>query len=299
GVKDAIENGSLFWEAVQRYPKVFPPEYSNIIRAGETSSQLPETFLDLKEYVEWIDQIMADVRQASLYPAVITVVVGAFVLLLFTFVIPKFSLLFESINLELPLITRVLFAISDGVKSTWWLWTGVLMFLSVGIKLGRRYFDKFDRLMDQLKLKVPIFGEMNLMLAISRFSHNLSILQRSGIPILKSFKYCEDLVGNRIVGEAIGRSRLNIEAGQTISEAMRRESVFPSMLLRMVIMGESTGTLDKALEAVCDYYNLVIPRRIKKIFGILEPSLIIFLVCIVGLVAVSIFLPLLTLMDHV
>ena len=298
-IKDLIESGSLFCEAIQRFPKVFSPQFSNIIRAGETSSRLPETFMDLKEYVEWVDQIMADVRQASLYPAIISIVVAAFVLLLFSFVVPKFAALLGQVNVELPGITQVVFAISEGVKSTWWLWTFGLFFMMVGIRIGRRFSRKFDRGMDWLKLRIPIFGEMNLMLSVSKLSHNLAILQRSGIAILTSLKHCEQLVGNRVVEEAVVRVRHHIEGGQTISQAMRREPVFPSMLLRMVIMGENTGNLDHALDAVCDYYNLVIPRRIKKIFSILEPALILFLVCIVGAVAVAVFLPLLTLMDHI
>ena len=298
-VKDLIESGSLFYEAIQRFPKVFSPQFANIIRAGETSSRLPETFMDLKEYVEWIDQIMADVRQASLYPAIISLVVAAFVLLLFSFVVPKFAALLGQVNVELPGITQVVFAISEGVKSTWWMWSFGFLFAIVGNRIGRRYSRRFDRAMDMLKLRIPIFGEMNLMLSISKFSHNLAILQRSGIAILTSLKHCEQLVGNRVIEEAVVRVRLNIEAGQTISQAMRRESVFPSMLLRMVLMGENTGNLDNALDAVCDYYNLVIPRKIKKIFGILEPALILFLVGIVGAVAIAVFLPLLTLMDHI
>ena len=298
-VKELIESGSLFCEAIQRFPKVFSPQFANIIRAGETSSRLPETFMDLKEYVEWVDQIMADVRQASLYPAIISCVVGGFVLLLFSYVVPKFEMLLEQVGTELPTITQVVFAISEGVKSTWWIWGGLMFFGIVGTRFGRRYSKRFDYGMDWLKLRIPIFGEMNLMLSISRFSHNLAILQRSGIAILTSFKHCEQLVGNRVVETALVRVRLNIEAGQTISQAMKREAVFPSMLLRMVIMGENTGNLDNALDAVCDYYNVVIPRRIKKIFGIMEPALIVFLVAVVGLVAVAVFLPLLTLMDNV
>ena len=133
----------------------------------------------------------------------------------------------------------------------------------------------------------------------SRFAHNLAILYRSGIPILQSLHLCQNLVGNAVVQDAAARVEERVKAGDTISEAIRQEPVFPAMLLRMVIMGENTGNLDAALENVSDYYNQVIPRRVKRVITIMEPMMIIFLIFIVGAVALSIFLPILSLMSAI
>jgi len=299
GVRRHLEGGLLFWEALEKYPRVFTPHFVAVVRAGEQSSNLPETFRDMKAHLEWVEQIIADVRQASLYPLIVLTVVSGFVLFLFTNIIPKFSELLASVKVPLPLITVIIFGVSDLIQKTWWMWLPVLVFLTLGVQIGRRVSKNFARVADRVKLKLPILGELNQMLAVSRFAQNLAILYRSGLPILQALNLCRGLVGNVVVEDAVGNVEENVKAGSTISEAIRRQPVFPAMLLRMVIMGETTGNLDAALQNVSDYYNQVIPRRLKKLFTILEPALIVFLVFTVGAVALSIYLPILSLMDHI
>jgi type IV pilus assembly protein PilC len=144
-----------------------------------------------------------------------------------------------------------------------------------------------------------VFGELNAMLAISRFTHNFAILYRAGIPILQALTLCRGLVGNTVVEDAVEEVHEGVKTGSTVSEAMRKQAVFPPLLLRMVVIGETTGNLDNALENVADFYNQVIPRRIKKIFTVVEPALMLFLIFVVGAVALSIYLPLLALMGSI
>lgn len=299
GVKRHLESGLQFYEALEKFPRAFSPNFISMIRAGEMSSQLPETFDDLREYLEWVDQLIADVRQASLYPMIIFTVVSIFVLFLFTFIIPRFMALLDMVNVTPPLLTRLVFGASDLAVSTWWIWVLGLLFLVVGIPLGRRWSRGFALWVDRMKLKLPIFGSLNLMLAVSRFTHNLAILYRNGIPILQSLHLCQGLAGNVVVENAIAEVEESIKGGSTISEALRRHAVFPSVLLRMTVMGETTGNLDAALQNVADYYNQVIPRRIKKLFAVLEPMLMLFLIGIVGAVALAIYLPILSLMGNI
>jgi type II secretory pathway component PulF len=169
----------------------------------------------------------------------------------------------------------------------------------VGVPLGRRLWRGFALALDQLKLRLPIFGELNLMLAVSRFTHNFAIMYRSGLPILQTLELCQRLVGNAVMEQAVARVLEDVKTGRTLSEALRRQEVFPAMVLRMVVMGETTGNLDHALENVSEYYNDIIPRRIKKIFTVLEPALMLFLIGMVGAVALSIYLPILTLMGNI
>src|ERR1043166_137576 len=297
GLQRHLEAGLLFYQALEKYPKSFSPQFLGMVRAGELSSKLPETFDDLRKYMEWLDQIIADIRQASLYPAIVFSVVSGFVLFLFTYIIPKFVMLLESTHVPLPMMTQIIFGVSDFAKKTWWVWSFGLIFLTVGTTMLRRVSKAFALRYDTLKLRLPVFGELNLMLAITRFTHNLAILYRAGLPIMQSMKLCQGLVGNAVIEDAIGNVEECIGAGETISEAMRLQPVFPSMLVRMVVMGETTGNLDHALENVADYYNQIIPRRIKKIFSIMEPALMLFLIFLVGTVALSIFLPILSLMN--
>lgn len=299
GMRRHIESGLLFYEALEKYPRMFTPHFVSVVRAGENSSRLPEAFDDLRAYLEWIDKIIADVRQASLYPAIVMVVVAAFVLGLFTFIIPKFEALLNSVNADLPFLTRVIFGVSNFVKATWWIWFLVLPSCVVAVLLAKKYSKRFAKFYDSVKLQLPIFGELNWMLAISRFTHNLSILYRSGIPILSSLNLCQNVTGSALVDEAAAAVEQDVKGGSILSEAMRKHRIFPPLLLRMVVMGETTGRLDEALDNVSDYYNDIIPRRIKKVMTMLEPALTLFLIFVVGCVALAIYLPILSLMGSI
>src|SRR5438093_7418197 len=185
GLQSQLESGRQFHEALARYPAVFTPHFVSVIRAGELSSKMPETFDDLRKYLEWVEQVMADVRQATLYPSIVLTVVSGFVIFLFTFIIPKFAELLDKLNVAKPVLTTIVLGAGDFFSSTWWFWLPALALVSIGIPLGRRVSPRIALLVDHAKLKLPIFGELNLMLALSRFTHNLSILSRSVIPILE------------------------------------------------------------------------------------------------------------------
>jgi type IV pilus assembly protein PilC len=194
-------------------------------------------------------------------------------------------------------MTQIIFGVSGFAKATWWMWLTGLLVGGITVHVLRRVSESFALAFDRMKLKLPVFGELNHMLSISRFTHNLSILYRSGIVILQSLELCKGLVGNVAVERAVGEVRDAVKAGEGISEAMTRHDVFPPLLLRMVVLGEKTGHIDTALENVSTYYNEVIPRRIKRIFTIMEPAIMLTLIGVVGVVAMSIFLPILSLMD--
>ncbi len=299
GLRRHVESGLLFYEALDKYPKVFTPHFVSIVRAGETSSRLPEAFDDLRKYLEWVDKIIADVRQASLYPAIVLTVVSGFVVFLFTFIIPKFALLLTQVKVQLPLLTRIIFGVGGFVSATWWMWFLVVPSLVGGVVVARRVSKRFALFYDEVKLKLPIFGELNWMLAISRFTHNLSILYRSGIPILNSLSLCQHLTGSPLVDDAVVAVENDVKGGSLLSEAMRKHRIFPPLLIRMVVMGETTGRLDEALDNVSSYYSEIIPRRIKKAMAFLEPALTLFLIFLVGCVALSIYLPILSLMSAI
>jgi type IV pilus assembly protein PilC len=300
GLQSHIESGLQFHEALKRYPHVFSTHFISVVRAGELSSKLPETLNDLRIYLEWVEQIIADVRQATLYPSIVMSVVSAFVLFLFSVIIPKFAELLDKLNVEQPILTHIVLSAGDFTKKTWYIWLPVLFFMIVGIPILKRTSPPFARFLDHAKLRLPIFGELNLMLALSRFTHNLAILYRSGIPILEALKLCQQgLIGNAAVEAAVAVVAEDVKTGSTISEAMHRQTIFSAMLLRMVTMGENTGNLDKALENVAHYYNEIIPRRIKSVFTVLEPMLMLAMIFLVGCIALAIYLPILSLMTKI
>jgi type IV pilus assembly protein PilC len=247
-----------------------------------------------------VDQVIADVRQATLYPIIVVCVITVFVLFLFSYIIPKFADLLNSLHVKQPLLTRIVFATGGIVKGTWFIWLPLLVATIVGVPLLRRYYPPFAMAYDRLKLRLPIFGPLNHMLALSRFSHNLAILYRAGLPILQSLELCKrGLIGNVVIEQAVAEVSEDVKTGSTIAEAMHRQGVFTAMLLRMVGMGETTGSLDNALENVSSYYNEVIPRRIKATLAVLEPMLMLMLIFLVGAVALAIYLPIITLMGSI
>lgn len=297
-LREEVESGSTLAEAMTHHP-VFSRQFTSLVQAGERSGTLPEAFMELRRYLEWQEQVLSDVRQATVYPAIVLLVVCAFVMLLFTFVIPRFVTLLAAANVGLPLPTQIVFGVSGFAKATWWLWLGLLVGIPALFALGRRYSTKFAILHDQARFRLPLFGDLIHMLAVSRFAQNLAVLYRAGLGIVDALKLTEGLVGSVWLASVIRDVSERVQTGETVSEAMHRHPVFPSLLQRMVVMGEKTGNLDKALENVAEYYNLVVPRKIKRIFSVAEPALILFLVVLVGFVALAIFLPILGMLGSI
>jgi type IV pilus assembly protein PilC len=295
-----LESGLRFHEALKCYPNVFSPQFVSVVQAGESSGKLTETLEDLKEYLEWVDRVMVDVRQATMYPFILITVATAFLLLLFSTVIPKFAVLLDKLNVQQPLLTRIVLGASGIVTTTWWIWLPLLLFFTVGVPILRRRSLRFARALDRLKLRLPIFGELNRMLAMSRFARNLAMLYDSGIPILEALGMCQHgLIGNTFVEQAVAQASDDIRTGSTIGDALHLRPVFSALLLRMVAVGESTGKLGETLQNVASYYNEVIPRRIKSVFTVLESALMLFMISMIGCIALAIYLPIITLMGNI
>ncbi len=298
-LKRNIESGFQLAEAMERYPRVFNLNFTNLVRAGEQSGSLPEAFAELKRYLEWVEQMTADVKQATIYPAVVMVATILFVLVLFTFVVPKFVVLLSVTKVPLPLPTKIVFGASDFMKSWWWVVIGTLVGVPSIVGFFRRKSDAFACAWDRYWFKLPVAGPLSHMLVMARFSQNLAILYRNGVPLISALKLVEGLVGSRLAGKATLDICRRIEEGESFSEAMRSHEVFPMLLLRMTLIGERTGQLDSSLENVATYYNQQVPQRLKRLFSLMEPALIIFLVSIVGFVALAVFLPILSLMQSI
>jgi len=208
----------------------------------------------------------------------------------FTFVFPRIYPILLSLNVPLPLSTRVLIGLSNFCQYYWHI---ILISIFGGI-VGIHLISHLDRgrmIIDKLKLRLPVIGEFIRKIAISRFAHHLGLLLEAGIGIIQSLTLVERVVGNQIIAEAIERARDQVQAGSTLSEALRRNREFDPMVIRMISIGESSGTLSEALNKVSNYYDREIPRAVKKIFSALEPAIIVFLALIVGIVVLSIYTP--------
>ena len=263
------------------------------------SCNLPATFKELRAFEEWQEKMQADIRQATIYPIIIIVVMSAFILMLFTLVIPQFVTLLDQLKMELPLITKIVFQASDFAKATWWMWVGGFFGSKYGIRYCRKRYEKFALQYDRLMLMIPAFGKLNLMISMSRFTHNLSSLIGAGLTVLDALTHCKELVGNKVVELAIRDVKGQVMGGVDLSEALAKHKVIPEMVIKMVALGEGTGFLEDALENASLYYNEAIPRQTKKIFSLLEPMLMIFIIALIGAVALSVFMPIMEMMTGV
>lgn len=296
-ILDRVKAGSSFSEALSAHPKTFAPLVVSLIRAGETSGRVSETCGELRRYYEWIDRLMADIRQALLYPSFVLIATIAFFFLVFTFLIPRFAQVLTEIKVPLPLLTRVFMDISKFMTANGWFVGFGLVGVGLAIKFGPRLSVRIARLFDHIKLNVPIFGAIHHLICLSRVAQNLATLYGAGIPLLNALSLCKSLVGNRILEDAVADVESNVNAGRQMNEAMKANPLFSRLMVQMVAVGESTGTLGDSLQHVADYYNEIVPRQVKKLLSILEPVMIVGLILMVGTVALAVFLPIASMLD--
>ena len=286
-----IQAGSSFSEALSKHPKVFSELYVSIVKAGETTGNLEKVLNDLVTFLEWQESLAMDVKQATIYPAFVLSAVICLVILLMTFVFPRFTVIFEKTNVPLPLPTRVVMGISHFITSYWFIILLLVTAMAISYRLvvkiprGRYFFDK-------LKLKLPVLGNLLRKIALSRFSHHFSALLKAGVEIYHSLMVTEKVVGNTVIAKVISSARDYISTGETLSESLKKGNEFPSLVIRMISIGESSGSIDKTLDKVSQYYDREVPVTIKKVFAIFEPIVIATLAVIVLGMALSMFLPL-------
>jgi type IV pilus assembly protein PilC len=285
-----LEAGAFLSDAMSKYPRVFSELYVNILRAGEATGNLDMVLKDLVKFLEWQEELTSQVKQASIYPAfVISLIIGVITIMM-TFTLPKFFPILKSFNVELPLPTKIIMAVSTFFARFWWaIAGGIAGFVIIYISTNKTPNGK--RFWDRLKLHIPFFGSLNRKVALSRFSHYLSILYKAGIGIVQALYIVEKIVGNSIIADEIKRVREGVVKGESLSEGLKKSEYFPPLVNRMIEVGEDTGKLDESLNKVSEYYDREVPAAIRRFFAILEPAMIVLLGGMVLFMALSIFLP--------
>ncbi len=292
-----VRAGCVLSEAMACHPRTFPKLVTNLIRAGEASGRVGETCAELRRYFEWVDRLMADIRQALLYPAFVLFATVAFFFLVFTFLIPRFATVLTEIKVPLPWITRLFLDISQFMKAHGWAVGLTLVGILAVIKFGPRVSERIARVIDRVRLNVPIFGPIHHLICLSRVAQNLATLYQAGIPLLNALGLCRELVGNRILADAVSEVEASVNSGRQMNEAMKANPLFSRLMVQMVAVGETTGTLGDSLQHVADYYNEIVPRQVKKLLSILEPVMIVGLIVMVGTVALAVFLPIANMLE--
>jgi type II secretory pathway component PulF len=280
--------------AMNRFPRVFGRQVSSMVEAGEVSGRLPEVFTNLAAHHEWSQQLAADIRQALIYPVMVLLAAVGLIILLFSFVVPRFVGLLTDLNLQVPLLTRVVMGGSRLFLATWPLLLVLAFVLPLALRLALRHRG-FSAGWSRLLMVFPVFGDLYSMFGYSRFASNMAMLASAGIPLLRGLEICQHLVGNSAIEQGIGEARRLVTEGTPLHRALDMQRVFSPTVITMLATGESSGRVDFALQSVADYYNKLIPRRIKVVFSIFDPVMMISLIAIVGVVALSVILPILQL----
>ncbi|HWP30965.1 MAG TPA: type II secretion system F family protein [Fimbriimonadales bacterium] len=291
-VGERVEGGESLSRAMQRHPKAFSNLFIGLIRAGEVGGVLEEALQRLSQFLEKDVELRRKIRSALTYPTIVIFFALGIVIFLVSFIIPRFVEVFTDLGIkELPAATKLLIDISNFITTKWYfLIGGLILFLIVWKAFVNTHFGR--RVVDRLKLKVPIFGKLHHKICLARFSRTLGTLLASGVPILQAMETTAGVVGNHIISDAVMEARSRIREGERIGEPLERSRQFPPMVVHMISVGEESGSLDYMLQKIADFYEGEVEATLASLTAALEPVLIVILGFIVGFIVISMFLPL-------
>lgn len=289
-LKRDVAGGLSLTEALQKHPRVFTTLYVNMMRSAEAGGILDVVLDRLATFLEKEQETRNKIKSAMMYPAVVFCFSILMLLMLLFFVLPKFKGIFETMGLELPLTTRLMLNSSDYLRDYWYVALVVLAGTVIGAKLLART-EKGKYAIDAAKLRLPIFGDLMLKTAVSRFSRTFGTLISSGVPVLRALEIVADTTGNRVVSATVVRARESIKEGEKISTPLFASKIFPVMVTQMIAIGEETGRLDQMLTKVSNFYDDEVDNTLKGLTSLIEPLMIVGLGLIVGFIAVSVISP--------
>lgn len=291
-----VQQGKSLSEALAEYPKIFPPLYVNMVKAGEVGGFLDTVLQRLAEYLERAQEVQSEIKAALAYPMMLVLVGGTAIVFMFTFVLPKFTVLFKDMGPALPAVTRLLIAVSEGLRSYWWVfvlaaaagWFGIRRYLAT--PQGQFAWDRW-------RLRVVILGELIRKREVARFARTLGTLLKSGVPLLQALEVVEAVVSNQVISQALREVRTGVREGQGIAGPLGRSGVFPTLALQMVSVGEETGRLDEMLMRVAEYYEKETYTQLRQLISLVEPVLIVSMGLIVGFVVIGMLLGIFSIND--
>ncbi len=295
-IRTDIEGGLSISDAMRKHPKVFSELYVSMIKAGETGGILDTILERLSSYLESSEALKAKVKSAMMYPAVVGGVALAISIFLLVFIIPVFKGIFASFNAELPFMTRIIIGLSDFIRAN----ILYLLAISGGIFYGIKSYiktEKGKRKIDETVIKLPVFGILLKKVAIAKFSRTLGTLIKSGVPILQGLETVAKTSGNKVIEEAIMKSRDSIKEGGRLAEPLKKSNLFPQMVVQMIGVGEETGSLDTMLIKIADFYDQEVDTAVKGLTSMIEPLIMVFMGLVIGFVVIAMFMPMFELGD--
>jgi type IV pilus assembly protein PilC len=291
GLVEHIEGGKTFSAALAEFPNDFDKVFVALIAVGEETGELPKILKDMGETLRWLDELIAAAVKIIIYPAIVLTVVLAVTAFLMIYLVPKLIPFIKEMGGEIPGHTLLLISVSSFCINYWWLIISLPFAIVFLIKNAAHKDPKFRFVLDQFKLKLPIFGAISLKIKLARFASYMALLYSSGITVLRALEICKGLVGNVVIAEAIDNVSKTIAEGKGISESFARITIFPPLVVRMVRIGESTGKLDEALMNVSYYYNREVKEAIDKIEPAISPILTVVMGVMLGWIMLSVLGP--------
>ncbi len=301
---DSVQTGATFSESLAQHPRIFNKLFVNMVKAGELGGVLEVVLTRLAEYMEKADKLKNKIVAAMVYPFIVLFIAAAILVFLMLFIVPKFREMFAEQGGQLPTISRLVFGMSENMlKSSFLLPNIVWIFL-----LGALFYVAFKAwsntssgraIVDTVKLKIPLVGDLTKKSAISRFARTLGTLVTSGVPILQALTITRDTAGNVVVARAIDSVHDAVKEGESIVAPLQASKIFPAMVISMVDVGEETGQLPEMLLKVADVYDDEVDNAVTAFTSILEPIMIVFLALVVGTIVFALFLPLIKMIQGV
>ncbi len=293
-----VQSGKSFSEAMQLHLKVFSMLFIHMVRAGEMSGRLEEILDRVAHYFEKSSALQKKVKAALMYPTAVSAMAFGITFFMLAFIIPKFATIFDGLGAKLPAPTLLLISVSRYLSVHWW-W--ILSLLGGGIFLFTRIIRMpWGRLAwDSFTLRMPIFGTIILKVAVSKFARTLSTLVRSGVSILAALEIVSKTSGNARIEKIIVDLMASVTRGETIAGPLEKSGIFPSMVVRMIAIGEETGELEEMLNKIADFYDAQVDTAVSGLTSLIEPLIIAFLGIVIGGIVIALFLPILTLTQSI
>jgi type IV pilus assembly protein PilC len=289
-VKEDVESGSTFADALGKHPRVFDDLFVNLVSAGEVGGILDTILARLAAYIEKAMKLGKQIKSAMVYPSTILAVAVIVTVVLLLYVIPIFGNMFADFGQALPVPTQIVLALSGYTRKYFLVFIMFIVLVVFAIRWYHRQ-ETGRRNIDRLLLRMPILGDLIRKIAVARFARTLATMVASGVPILEGMDIVAKSAGNKIIEEAVMKARTSISEGKTISEPLAESKVFPIMVTQMIGVGEATGALDAMLTKVADFYDDEVDAAVGALTSLLEPMLMIFLGVVIGGLVIAMYLP--------
>ncbi len=297
-LRQEVMEGRGLSDAMSKQPVIFSDLYINMVRAGESSGSLVEVLRRMAAHFQQFAEVQSKFVSALIYPALVTGVGVLMIFFFMYFMLPKFMEMFTGFNVELPLPTRMLMAISHGLTTFWWLI--LLGIVAITIVIAKfKNSASGGRRVDEWKMKLPIFGKLVKLNLFGQFARTLSTLLQNGVPVLTALKITEQVMPNQIIKEAVARAREEVTDGKTLAQPLARGKVFPQLMVDLVKIGEETGDVPGALSNIADTYESELQVSLRAMTQLIEPVLIILMAVVVGFLLMSVLLPMFKLISSI